>query len=305
MARAVFVVGKNRSGTKWLSNLIAGHSDVAVLQHPRHRGVIETNLLLQAPAVFGPIDRWENFVPFVETFAASDGFLMSGLDKSVLYGLFGADHPTFFRGFMDAYAEAKGTSVWLQKASTHGLSYVLRHFPDAIVLGVVRDPVDNIRSEVALERRQRPDAPSRWFRQVIKYRLEASRVDRAVRSGQLHAVRFSELREQREATLRQVCDWLALPFEATMLEGQFKPNTSFARTADRAMVLTAREERHIQWSNQALSLLPASLFEAAVSARDTLWGRPFMARGATRFVAGSYGEFRERHQPPKDDPSDP
>ncbi|MCK4320989.1 sulfotransferase [candidate division WOR-3 bacterium] len=40
MASPIFVIGKNRSGTKWLSNVIANHKDVACIQHELFGGIL-------------------------------------------------------------------------------------------------------------------------------------------------------------------------------------------------------------------------------------------------------------------------
>ncbi|MFW6008127.1 MAG: hypothetical protein ACOCP8_02575 [archaeon] len=42
----IFVIGKNRSGTKWLSNTVANHKDVFCVQRPGAGGILETNLIL-------------------------------------------------------------------------------------------------------------------------------------------------------------------------------------------------------------------------------------------------------------------
>ncbi len=38
----IFIVGTNRSGTKWLSNILANHPDVAAVQTERTLGIVET-----------------------------------------------------------------------------------------------------------------------------------------------------------------------------------------------------------------------------------------------------------------------
>ncbi|MBA7629902.1 hypothetical protein ES703_37409 [subsurface metagenome] len=49
MASPIFVIGKNRSGTKWLSNVIANHKDIACIQHELFGGILEANVISRMP----------------------------------------------------------------------------------------------------------------------------------------------------------------------------------------------------------------------------------------------------------------
>ena len=62
----ILVIGKNRSGTKWVSNLLANHSSIRAVQAPQHGGIIETNFFGMMQQVFGDIGRVENYIAAVE-----------------------------------------------------------------------------------------------------------------------------------------------------------------------------------------------------------------------------------------------
>jgi len=76
MARPIFVLGRNRSGTKWLTNLIANHPDVYCVQSESHGGVIETNLFDRADTSFGNPAIAENYIAFMAWFEQTDFFLL-------------------------------------------------------------------------------------------------------------------------------------------------------------------------------------------------------------------------------------
>ncbi len=40
--KPVFIIGTNRSGTTWVGNLLAAHSDVAAIVHEKHKEIHES-----------------------------------------------------------------------------------------------------------------------------------------------------------------------------------------------------------------------------------------------------------------------
>ena len=53
--RPIFVIGKNRSGTKWLSNTISNHSKIACVRSHEFGGILETNVFFNMPNTFGDL----------------------------------------------------------------------------------------------------------------------------------------------------------------------------------------------------------------------------------------------------------
>jgi len=62
MAKHIFVVGNNRSGTKWISNTILRSARVAGAQSEDHKGILETNVLFNAPRIFGPLQNSQHSI---------------------------------------------------------------------------------------------------------------------------------------------------------------------------------------------------------------------------------------------------
>jgi hypothetical protein len=48
----LFVIGRNRSGTKWLSNILAENNEVAAVQREGAGGILESNELSHFPKHF-------------------------------------------------------------------------------------------------------------------------------------------------------------------------------------------------------------------------------------------------------------
>jgi len=85
MIKKIFVIGKNRSGTKWLSNTIANHQKIACIQRPGAGGILETNIINRMPNIFGTLKKDNNFIGFIECFSQTNYFKLLHVEKEELY----------------------------------------------------------------------------------------------------------------------------------------------------------------------------------------------------------------------------
>ena len=100
----IMVIGRERSGTKWLTNLIANHPSIACVQSATHGGVLETNLLERMELTFGSFAVKENRIGFNLCMQQTAFYKITGLPVSFLeQGKF-ADPVDFFVMMMDQYA---------------------------------------------------------------------------------------------------------------------------------------------------------------------------------------------------------
>lgn len=101
MAQPIFIIGKNRSGTKWLSNIIAAHKEIACVQRPGAGGILESNTLSNMYYIFGSLKHDNNFIGFLECKAKTNFFKLSGLSKEFFYKKRPETYYSFFRLLMD------------------------------------------------------------------------------------------------------------------------------------------------------------------------------------------------------------
>src|SRR5690606_28021639 len=80
----IFVLGRNRSGTKWLTNQISNHPQVAAIT-ATNTGVLEANLFEHLPRMFGDLSINDHYYAFLAAFMKSSFFHRSGLPESCLY----------------------------------------------------------------------------------------------------------------------------------------------------------------------------------------------------------------------------
>lgn len=294
MTAGMFVVGRNRSGTKWLANSLSNHPDVSSVRSVRSTGtgVLEANLFLHFPAIFGDLSIDDHYYAFLASFKHSNYFLLTGLPESVLFEERHTDYLSLFRFLMDRSAEARGKPLWLQKASSLMLPKLHRAFPDARFVVIQRMKVrDNVRSSIALGSRGdelERNKPKRVARELLSYYLHRAVEQGYVRHPNVLRVTYEDLRERREATLREVCAFVGLRFDPSVLEDRYKPNSSFvARKRDE--VLTPLDVRVFQMLHPFARVVPGSALRFFHRLEQRVVGPRLQGR---RLISGAFGMFR-------------
>jgi hypothetical protein len=253
MAKPIFVIGNNRSGTKWISNLLLGHPDIAGIQSPNHKGILETGLLTAFPEIFGSLTNSDSRIGCIECFAATDYFRLTGFDKDVLYRLPVENYHEFFRALMDRLADERGAGWWLQKFSPIALPGLMRHFSDARYVMITRGVTPTIRSNMIMA-----GDPPRW-RSAIRHLYWYHYGIRQMRGYRNHpgvlGVEYETLLADPEKTVRWLCGELGLDFTPTMLETRFQRNHS-AGSGD----MSNSFQRHIRCLSVPLTLMPLWVF---------------------------------------------
>jgi hypothetical protein len=272
MINPVLIIGNNRSGTKWLSNMLLNHPEIAGVQHVAHDGIIETEIFSTLPFVFGPLDMLENRIGFIECFAATDYFRCTGLPKEDLYHFQARTYPAFYRELMDRLARSRGASHWLQKFPPNVLPGIADHFSDARFLIIVRDLVPTIRSHL------RKWGKTRRLRNALRFLFwyyhgikELAALRKRV---PVIAIRYEDLMADREGTIQTICRSLGLTFDLRVLHDRFKPNTSFASSESADHFLTRGQEFWIRVWSCLFRLIPRWAYRTIYRYRHIFKSRP-------------------------------
>ena len=280
--RPVFVLGKHRSGTTWLANQLCAHADVAGVQHDRHFGIHESAYFERVSGRFGDLDVGTNYVEFVRVLGASDYFRLAGATEDFLYSLWPTTYEDVFRAVMDRFAEQQGATHWVEKSPGHTPRVAKLHamYPDARFIGIVRDPMDVVRSATARSMAtpgssQEPLVRARRIARVVTSWAYYNRAmeDFARRSDTLRIVTYRRLREHNTDVLQELCNHLGLTFDARMQADAFQRDTSFGQGAARPEVLDERERRLVAEMVRALDAVPLSAFSLAERAALRVIGR--------------------------------
>ncbi len=219
-----FVVGVNRSGTTLLRMMLDSHPDLTIPP--------ETHFV---PALFEALHegrkKGERLTPeqVTEFLVEHRRWGDFGLDPEVLTERFKnlkAVRPKLvLRAFYGLYAENHGKSRYGDKTPGYvkQMGIVQRSLPEARFIHLIRDGRD-----VALSRENRTDAEEMtterlamiWKRRINRARGQAPRLKHYTE------VRYEDLVRDPEAVLREICEFIELPFDPAML-------TYHERSADR------------------------------------------------------------------------
>jgi len=290
MAKPIFVIGKNRSGTKWLSNIIAQHPEVACVQGEDFTGILESNMFFQFPQAFGDLRQDENYCAMAACFSKTSYFKFTGLDEKVLFEKKIEDYHDFFRRIMDAYAEKEKRPYWLQKANPLVLPQLYTAFPDAQFVITNRGITDSIRSSIALAKRKGVKGTS-IFSEMALYQLGEKIYDQYRRKPNVMFVTFEALRADRKMLTKRVCEFLHLDFHDRMLEDAFDRNTSFENGASRAKALSRIDERCIALLGPLFRRIPLGLLKTS----RLMFGRNRYP-DRSRFIPSTFLALRKQYR---------
>jgi hypothetical protein len=228
-APAPFVVGVPRSGTTLLRLMLDAHPQLTIppetyflpelLRACKSGGASRERVL----EVITATKRWQDFQ----------------LEPSRLLRRLPARRPVkgreAARAFYAAYAESVGKPRWGDKTPVYlkSMLAIQKALPEARFIHIIRDGRDVAVSVLGLL--FGPDsvdeAARRWKRKVLRAREHASRL------RHYREVRYEDLVAAPEPTLRSVCEYLELPWEAAMLDYHH-------HAAERmAVIARARERR--------------------------------------------------------------
>jgi LPS sulfotransferase NodH len=213
----IFVVGVPRSGTTLLASLLA--------RHPRLGCGPETNFFALARR-----SDWRSLLDSRRWPAAALDWLSRptleneslleryGLDAGAVGSRLRARRPAVeavLDGLLEAYLVGAGKHRWIEKSPVHllHLETLRRHYPDAVVINIIRDPRD-----VALSLTDVPWGPSEFAGGLLYWRrFEEAGADFLATDRGAVTVRYEELVAEPERVLHAVCERIGEAFDPVML----------------------------------------------------------------------------------------
>ena len=282
--RPIFVVGCPRSGTTMLQLMLHAHPRIAI--PPENRFLLPA---YHRRAGFGDLAEAGNRRRLGGWLTADPSFRDLGLDPAgtveeivAAPGTLGSALGTVFR----SYAARFGKPRWGDKrpAYLRNLDIVLRLFPDAQVINIVRDGRDCVASlkEMPWLTGSFETIVGSWARAVDEAGRWAARLD----ATSFHQVRYEDLCTDPEPWLRALCAFLGETYDPAMAEPGRQAEvavpsykTWHART--RGAVTTERVQ---SWQHR-LTVDELALTEAALGDRLTACGYELSGGPAPRAAA--------------------
>ena len=214
----VFIVGMPRSGTTLVSMILNGHSRICITPETHYFDKFyrkgERRGCTADEAAF------ERFVAYVTESSNIQQMGFTAEERSQLAEKILAtgrrSHAVVLGTLLASYAATQEKSIVGEKTPKHILytDAIFDAFPQARILHVVRDPRDVILSlrKVDWEVGNMLEHLGQW-KQAIRVGMHAARVH----AGRLMVVRYEDVLESPEQTVRDVCDFLGVAFEPAML----------------------------------------------------------------------------------------
>jgi hypothetical protein len=203
----IFVVGCERSGTTLLAAMLDRHSQVAVPPETLFFSDVVHHAFWRRPS-------WSHASLFRAAMAGRVGEF--GLDQAQLLKDFEAgpcSMPDLFRCILQAHARRMGKTRAGEKSILHVLyvPQMMRWFPEAKFLGIVRDGRDVVSSMMSS-----PWKPNKLRAKSCNWRLKMRLLQRwqAAYPGRFKVVRYEELLRDTSNTLAGVDAFLGLGVEA-------------------------------------------------------------------------------------------
>lgn len=215
MQRPLFIVGFQRSGTTLLRAMLDSHPDVAIPLDTvglwaRYEDRLDAYGSLadevQVRRLVGDILEEERLKLWEEPLAVDE----------VLSQRRRPGYPGIVEAFYLAYAARKGKSRWGDKdpGNMRRLDRVLRWFPDAKIVHIIRDGRD-----ACLSHLRQSFGHSELLPCAVDWREEVwwvRNIGRILGSDSYFELRYEDLVEDTETVLRDLCDFLELPYSESL-----------------------------------------------------------------------------------------
>ena len=229
--KRLFIIGCPRSGSTWTMFLIAQHPDVVVCQHNRLfdalTGFREWFIRMKSHGVTGPRFGMSVVVPtaekergeargakFLQLLPEDDFYTICRQAVSAVYDRIASHNP--------------GAKVVVDKTPENGRQgdFILRVFPDAYFLHIMRDPRAVSSSVMAAARSFEPNFPPHargaarmWLSDTIKGQ-EIGRL-----TSNYLEVRYESLKANGPEELQRIYSWLGLPSDLALCEKAVESST--------------------------------------------------------------------------------
>jgi hypothetical protein len=296
--RPVIVVGCPRSGTTMLQLMLHAHPRIAV--PPETRFVLP---VYQQRRSFGDLDlpdrrralaRW--IVDRPETRFADLGLDAEETVERIVAAppTLGSALGTIFQGYSGRFGKPR----WGDKrpAYLQNLDLILRLFPDAQIINIVRDGRDCVASlkEMSWHKQDIYATVAAWARAADDGRRAAARLD----STQYHQVRYEDLVADPDTELTALCAFLDEDYHPAMARPSEIADVAVpARKTWHARTRTDVDTARVRSWQQRLTSDEIALCEAALGERLTAYGYELtVAPAPRRREMLRYGRASARHR---------
>ena len=193
LERPIFVVGTMRSGSTLFRLVLDAHPHIAVSEETGFMGAL---------AATKQIPNWKHGRGWYERIGWTEEEFDARLRE-------------FYSGLFERHAVGQGKQRWGEKTPFHAqhIPQMATVFPDAVFVGIVRHPGAVVHSLTRKFHYATADAVTYWDstnKEILQRGLELG-------GDRFSLLRYEDLVQDTEGTLRELVDWLGEPWSEDML----------------------------------------------------------------------------------------
>ena len=235
--KKILVVGMNRSGTKWLSNILSSHSLVASIQSKSHGGILETNMFGNFQNYFSDLNSKENYAAFIEMWSQTDFFRISNVDKNYFYqSHISCNFLELFTALMDQYATKKQCTCWLQKTSPLQFYLYAKKLEWDHIIVVERNYFDVVLSMALLKNNTKKIFI--LIKMALSYIVQWKIQQNILKNSNTTHIYYNDLKQNKQQTIKKLCQKLGISYEEQMFTDSFLPNSTWTSKPKARLSLT-------------------------------------------------------------------
>ncbi|NES70501.1 MAG: sulfotransferase [Okeania sp. SIO2D1] len=211
----MFLVGTPRSGTTLLQQILNAHSQIAIAP--------ETNFMKKfwrKRRLYKNLSNDQNYQKLISDIVKKPVFAEMGLNADDFRQAalsITRDYGSLFNLLLEKFAELKKTSIVGEKTPEHlrYIEMIYKFFPSALFIHIVRDPraVVNSWRKVPWSSGNVIDDTRVWHRNMIFIDNLPAHI-----KSSIMRINYEKLVLEPEQTLKKMCNFIGVEFEAQMLE---------------------------------------------------------------------------------------
>ena len=233
-AKQIFVVGSSRSGTTMMGRILGNHSDIFTFKELHFFGTIWTNDSIQKISNEQQVNLLSRLLCIQERglFSQSNYSDFNENAKKILGE--GITNPlAIYELFLQTISNENSSKISCEQTpkNLYYLKEILKFFPDAKVINMVRDQRDVLLSQKNKWKRRFLGAKAiplaEAFRSFVNYHpiltakvwnSSLTHSSKYLNSPRVKIVKFEDLLSESENVVKDICSFLDINFEEKMLE---------------------------------------------------------------------------------------
>ena len=229
MTKGIFILGGQRSGTTYLSNLLISHPSIVGVAHKKHCGIYESSFFSHIEGRYGNLKYYINYLEFISVMSRTDYFKLMGYDFNSLMKFRVDNYKDFFKDAMNEFAKKNSSDYWLEKTPAHSFycKKLLDYFPDYKFIWIERKFMPTLKSAINLHFKFKPSWHSKLFfsiRTLITYHIYNK--IKSIYASKLYIVSYDDIVNSKKNVLIKLFDYLELDNNYE-IDSKFKINTSY------------------------------------------------------------------------------